>query len=49
MNRWPSREEVERTRSRYKKGLRIELVRMDDTGVGVRPACWIDLDILYPQ
>ena len=26
-----------------------ELVRMDDTGVGVRPACWIDLDILYPQ
>ena len=30
MNRWPSREEVERIRSRYKKGFRIELVHMDD-------------------
>lgn len=30
MNSWPTRQEVERSRARYQKGTRIELIRMDD-------------------
>ena len=30
MSRWPTRQEVEQIRARYKAGRRIELVRMDD-------------------
>ena len=30
MNNWPTRQEVERIRSRYQAGMRIELLRMDD-------------------
>ena len=30
MNHWPTRQEVERIRSRYQAGMRIELLRMDD-------------------
>ena len=30
MNNWPTRQEVERIRSRYQAGMRIELLRMGD-------------------
>ena len=30
MDRWPTREAVERVRARYKAGTRIELIEMDD-------------------
>ena len=30
MNRWPTRQEVERIRARYQAGMRIELIHMDD-------------------
>ena len=30
MNSWPTRREVESVRARYKKGMRIELIHMDD-------------------
>ena len=30
MERWPTRSEVERIRARYKAGMRIELIEMDD-------------------
>lgn len=30
MNSWPTRQEVERIRSQYQAGMRIELIHMDD-------------------
>ena len=30
MSQWPTRQEVERIRARYKAGLRIELIHLDD-------------------
>ena len=30
MDRWPTRSAVERVRARYKAGMRIELIEMDD-------------------
>lgn len=30
MDRWPTREAVERVRARYKAGMRIEQIEMDD-------------------
>ena len=30
MDRWPTRSAVERVRARYKTGMRIELIEMDD-------------------
>ena len=31
MSSWPTQREVERIRARYKAGMRIELIEMDDT------------------